>query len=127
MIASEKTDFYSPRCYPHFKEMSALGLRESCLAWPSPWGKNCIPSESLFHTAGWHRREIAGQESGHLIGNMKSIASWLSGLGQVIWLFRISISSFVAFQGLMQFSQRLRAVGTGLNFLSQRYKHREIQ
>ena len=39
MITSEQTDFYSLRCYPHFKELSALDLKLGCLAWLPALGK----------------------------------------------------------------------------------------
>lgn len=49
MIPSEQTDFYSPRCYPHFKETPALDLKEAAWLGPPLGVQTLLFSESLFH------------------------------------------------------------------------------
>lgn len=84
MIPFEPTDSYSLKCYSHFKEMSALDLKEGC--WLGPPFGDCttLLSESLFHRVAWQRRKTPGQEWGSLSWKRESIAVWLSGLGQVV-------------------------------------------
>lgn len=69
---------HSLRCYPYFKETSALDLKEAASAWlpllGSPLGDQ-IPlfSKSLFHRIACQRRKIPGQELGHLSWKHESV------------------------------------------------------